>query len=72
MAFLLYLFTQFLCYLYITTGTNAGGAHSSRDGIIFSASPDGEIELTSSRGPSKWYSPVPGEAPVHVVGEDEE
>ncbi|KIM68221.1 hypothetical protein SCLCIDRAFT_106492 [Scleroderma citrinum Foug A] len=72
MAFLLYLFTQFLFHLYMTTGTNAGATHSSGDGILFSASPDGEIELTSRRGPSKWYSPVPGEASVHEVGEDEE
>lgn len=71
MAFFLYLFAQFLFYLYIKSGKSADATHSSGDGIIFSA-PDGEIELTSPRGPSKWYSSVPREAPMHVVGEDEE
>ncbi|KAL4072852.1 hypothetical protein V8B97DRAFT_1869646 [Scleroderma yunnanense] len=73
LAFLLYLFTQFLFHLYMTTGKNADITHSSGGDAIFSVPPDGEIELTSPRGPSKWYSPVPrDEGPVHVVGEDEE
>lgn len=68
-AFLLYLFTQFLFHLYVTTGQNANSIQAGRD-IIFSAPPNDGIELTSPRDASKWYSRVPREErPVHVIGE---
>lgn len=68
-AFLLYLFTQFLFHLYVTTGQNANSIQAGRD-IIFSAPPNDGIELTSPRDASKWYSRVPREeCPVHVIGE---
>ncbi|KAG6330609.1 hypothetical protein ID866_8482 [Astraeus odoratus] len=70
-AFVLYLFTQFLFHLYLSTGRNANSNHPSGD-VILSTSPDSAIELTSPRRSSKWYTPVPREeGPVHVVGEDE-
>lgn len=68
-AFLLYLFTQLLFHLYVTTGQNANSIQAGRD-IIFSAPPNDGIELTSPRDASKWYSRVPREErPVHVIGE---
>ncbi|KAI6013574.1 hypothetical protein EDC04DRAFT_2757905 [Pisolithus marmoratus] len=70
-AFLLYLFTQFLFHLYVTTGQHANSIHPAGE-IVFSTS-NGEIELTSPRNTSKWYSRVPREeGPVHVVGEDDD
>ncbi|KAF8840401.1 hypothetical protein BDN67DRAFT_968591 [Paxillus ammoniavirescens] len=72
LAFLLYLHTLFLLHLYSTTGRNADSAQRVND-VVFSASPNGEIELTSPRGASKWYAPIPlEEGPMHVVGEDED
>lgn len=72
LAFLLYLFTLFLLDLYATSGKNADTGMQTHD-VVFSAPPNGEIELTSPRDASKWYAPVPREeGPVHVLGEDEE
>ena len=72
LAFLLYLFTIFLINLYATSGKNADTSMHAPD-VVFSAPPNGEIELTSPRDASKWYAPVPREeGPVHVLGEDEE
>lgn len=71
LAFLLYLFTQFLFHLYVTTGQNANSVYPAGE-IVFAAPLNGEIELTSPRDASKWYSRVPREeGPVHVVGEDD-
>lgn len=72
LAFLLYLFTLFLLNLYATSGQNADTSTHTHD-VIFSAPPDGEIELTSPRDASKWYAPVAREeGAVHVLGADEE
>ncbi|KAF8141426.1 hypothetical protein EV363DRAFT_1578682 [Boletus edulis] len=71
-AFVLYLFTLFLINLYATSGRNADTPTHTND-VVFSASLNGEIELTSPRDASKWYAPVPREeGTVHVLGEDEE
>ncbi|KAF9224160.1 hypothetical protein BS17DRAFT_780583 [Gyrodon lividus] len=72
LAFLLYLHTLFLLHLYSSSGRNADSVQTTRD-VVFSASPNGEIELTSSGNASKWYAPVPREeGAMHAVGEDEE
>ncbi|KAG9313187.1 hypothetical protein JVU11DRAFT_6644 [Chiua virens] len=69
-AFLLYIFTLFLLNLYATSGRNANAQPQE---VVFSAPPNGEIELSTPRDGSKWYAPVPREeGPVHVLGEDEE
>ncbi|KAF8549388.1 hypothetical protein OG21DRAFT_1606461 [Imleria badia] len=72
LAFLLYLFTLFPINLYATSAREADTSTHAPD-VVFSAPPNGEIELTSPRDASKWYAPVPREeGPVHVLGEDEE
>ena len=65
----MYLFTLFLINLYATSGRNADTSKQ----VIFSAPPNGEIELTTPTDASKWYAPVPREeGAVHVLGGDEE
>lgn len=72
MAFLTYLFTLFLVHLYMTTGRNADPTRVSGGNIVFSASSNAEIELTSPRDASKWYTPVSREEDLaHIIGEDE-
>ena len=70
LAFVLYLFTLFLFNLYMTSGKNADALRNGHE-VVFSAPPDGEIELTSPRDASKWYAPVPREDRVHVPREEE-
>ncbi|KAF9231270.1 hypothetical protein BU15DRAFT_56375 [Melanogaster broomeanus] len=70
LAFLLYLHTLFLLHLYTTTGS----VQTTND-VVFTAISHGEIELTSPRDASKWYTPVPreeGAARTHTLDENED
>ncbi|KAJ3514156.1 hypothetical protein NLJ89_g2530 [Agrocybe chaxingu] len=75
-AFLVYTFIVVLINLYTTTGRNASNSNSKVVG-------DGNIEMVTPGGRSKWYSRVPTQGgsvsgvrahtqPTHVLGDDEE